>query len=169
MVLVSAGVIVGSASLFLAGLLVTSGRIAAKAEKISQTRLAAQQRTEAIELLAGLKQGSREVEDYAQRLNQLLPAETNLLSFSSYLKELARVNEVELTGFQFGSKVAPLPDAPGRAGFALAVSGDYKRLRIFIDQLENKSAKFLVGLTNLDTSRAGENYNMSVQGYAYFK
>jgi Tfp pilus assembly protein PilO len=166
---ISFGIIAGSVAIA-AGLLVFfSGDISAQADAIVSDRAAAQSKTDATANLAQLKSEAPQAARYQSAINQLLPDQYGLVTFTQWIVQLgAKYNVTANAAFQ-GSVAPSAGTTPGTAQFSFSVEGSPENIAAFLDGINTKSAGFLVTLTSFNVAGSGSNENMTGQGTLFFR
>jgi len=123
----------------------------------------------AAERLLGLKQLQPQAKDLERKMQILLPVQDQLLNFPDFIKSIADAEQVTLS-FSFNSGNIVSPDGgAGSIGFTLRSTGTLENLRDFLDNLENKTKRFWVGVDTVDFTRSGDSYALSAQGKVFFR
>ncbi len=169
-VLVNTGIILSAFAIAAVLFSVLGGRLDAASAKIAADRNEAASRTYALENLSMLKTQEPEAAKYKEKLDTLLPNQDGLFSFITYLQGIAKLHQVDISFSYSGPAVAPVVGRPGYIPFTATLAGSSENIIAFIDDMESKSARFMV---NFDTAELsgdrGSTYNATVKGKVFFK
>ncbi len=161
--IVASIVVLGSLLYFL------SGRVGGEAVKIVSDRGIIHKNSQLIEGLASIKANAPEIGKYAQALGVLLPAEDELVNFSTWLDGLSRARQVS-ESFSFQGKVVESSQSEaGYAGFSLDASGAYDNLVNFLKDVESKAPRYLVAFDSFDLKRGTGGYRALIRGRIFFR
>jgi hypothetical protein len=161
--------ILGSIVLFFALFAWLGGDVQVQADAIATLRQSAEQDARAIESLSSIKKRIEEADQYAARLNLLLPPRGDLLSFSRWVSITGRTNGVNA---QASFRSTPSKGASGALGFAyftLDAAGPYGSLKEFLGIVESRAVQFLIVYDGISVAKEGENYHAIVSGRVFFK
>jgi Tfp pilus assembly protein PilO len=166
---ISFGIIVGSIAI-VAGMLVSfSGDISAQAAAIVSDRATVQSKTDALANLAQLESEAPQAAQYQSAMNQLLPDQYGLVTFTQWITQLGAKYDVT-TNAAFQGSIAPSAGTtPGTAQFSFSAEGSPENIAEFLDGMNAKSTGFLVTLTSFDVTGSGSNENMTGQGTLFFR
>ncbi len=166
---ISFGIIVGSIAIAAGVLAFLSGGISAQADAIVTDRAAVQSNTNILADLTQLKSEAPQAAQYQAAMNQLLPDQYGLVTFTQWLAQLgAKYNVTTNVAFQ-GSVVASAGTTPGTAQFSFSAEGSPEDVADFLDGMNEKSTQFLIALTSFDVTSAGSNENITGQGTLFFR
>jgi hypothetical protein len=169
-ILIYSGIISGSALFLILGGLWISQSIAAHSQQIALQRSLVTGRAKSLEVLARLKQNSREVDAYAASMARLLPEREELLNFPRWLELFGRSSQVGLNfSYQGGAIAQPTETTAGFIGFNLEVIGSMDKLVQFVDELETKSRQYLVAFDAYDFTRQNDQYRLIMTGKVFFR
>ena len=153
---INMGIILGSFLVFGAIFYFFSQALDAKVAQILINRTAIVQRSTDLETLNKLKTDTTTAAELQKKIDAILPPQDNLISFPQFLNTLARNHSLSST-FNFDGVPNPAsPSAPGYVNFSVVVEGDAANIRSFVDEVENKTTKFMVNLKSFAmTPRSG--------------
>ncbi len=144
-----------------------SDQISGFNRKITTNREVIAARSYAIDNLASLKNDEVQAQSIKKRIDILLPSKDEFLDFQKTLEGLARVRQV---GVAFTSRglTEKTAASAGFVSFDLAVTGNLKNIRDFLNDAESNSPKFLVNFDGFDMSSSqGDNFRASASGRVF--
>jgi Tfp pilus assembly protein PilO len=166
---ISLGIIAGSIVIAAGMLVFLSGDIAARADAIVSDRAIVQSKTDALANLAQLESEAPQAAQYQSAIDQLLPDQYGLVTFTQWIAQLGgKYNVTANASFQ-GSIVPSAGTTPGNAQFSFSVEGSSENIAAFLEGMNAKSTGFLVTLTSFDVTGSGSNENMTGQGTLFFR
>ena len=166
---ISVGIIVASIGLA-AGLMdYFSQTLSAQANIITSDRAGIQERNNAIENLAALEAGARQAAPYQAAINQLLPGQYGLVTFTQWLSQLGTKDGVAADAVFQGAIDPPAGTSPGTAQFTFNAEGPPNNLIAFLDDMNARSSGFLISLSSFDVTNDGTNEKMTGQGVVFFR
>ncbi len=146
------------------------GSMAENAGKIAENRLAFQQYSQTIDLLADLKRAAPAVKKEQDAMNLLLPKKDDLVEFSRWLDGVSRVNKVSVDFGIQGSTAPAKEQEAGSYGFTLGATGSSADLQRFFRELELRSNRFLVSMDSFDfTGGGGSPAHAVARGRVFFR
>ncbi len=138
------------------------------AGKISKLRNDAAANANSLEVLAKLKQGSGEVDEYQRQIEQILPIEDKLILLKSWLEQVASGPRVSVASNLEMS--TPAQDGlPAFSYFTIVANGDYSALILFMREIESRSTSYLITLETMDITRQSDKYQLVAKGKVYYK
>lgn len=163
------GIILGSFLIFGIIFYFFSQALDGKVARVLANRTAIAQRSTDLESLSKLKTDTAAATELQKKLDALLPLQDNLIGFPQFLNTLARNHSLSLT-FNFDGAPNPgVPPAPGYVGFSITIEGDGANIRAFVDELENKTTKFMVNLQGLALTPRSGIYHADLKGQVFFQ
>ena len=125
-------------------------------------------RTRQIETLAQFKEIAASIDGYEQKLQELIPPETKLLDFQSWISRL---------GSDYGVSVRSAFHGTGKTvagnvstnGFSLEVNGAPTNIRAFLNDLERTSDRYIVRLSGLEVSESRGLYSIRTSGEVLYR
>ncbi len=146
-----------------------AGNLQVQAKGIATSRSLAQKNSQLVDVLAGLKRNSSDVDLYQKQIDSLLPNKEHLIDIPNTLEGIARANQVSVD-FQFQGEATPSqPSQLGSIGFRLYIQGPYGGLIGFLQAFENKSTRFVANLNDFDLTLTNGQYQLVANGRVYFK
>ena len=140
----------------------------ALAGKISNIRNAAAANANSLEVLARLKQGSEEIDEYQKQIEQILPIEDKLILLKSWLEQVASGPRVSVASNLEMSGTAQ-DGLPAFSYFTIVANGDYSALILFMREIESRSTSYLISLETMDITRQSDKYQLVAKGRVYYK
>jgi hypothetical protein len=166
---ISFWIIVGSIAIAAGTLVLFSKDISAKADAIVSDRATVQSKTDALANLAQFESEAPQAAQYQLAINQLLPDQYGLVTFTEWIAQLgAKYNVTTNAAFQ-GSVVPSAETTPGTAAFSFSAAGSPGNIAAFLDGMSAKSTGFLVTLTSFNVTGSGSNENVTGQGTLFFR
>jgi outer membrane murein-binding lipoprotein Lpp len=166
---ISFGIIIASIAIAGGALAFLSGQISAQADTIASDRAAVQEKTDAVANLATLKAAVPQAAQYQSAIDQLLPSQYGLVTFTQWLAQLgAKYNVTTDAAFQ-GSVVPSAAGTAGTAQFFFSAEGSPDNLTAFLDGMNAQSSGFLVSITAFDVTNNEANDRMTGQGILFFQ
>jgi len=166
---ISFGIILGSIVIAAGILAFLSGNISTQADAIVSDRATVQTKTDALANLAQLKAEAPQAVQYQSAIDQLLPDQYGLVTFTQWIAQLgARYNVATNALFQ-GSVVPSAGSTPGNTQFSFSAQGSPQNIAAFLDGMNSKSIGFLVTLTSFNVAGSGSNENITGQGTLFFR
>jgi hypothetical protein len=166
---ISLGIIVGSIAIAAGLLAFFSGDISAKADAIVGDRATVQSKTDALANLAQLESEAPQAAQYQLAIDQLLPDQYGLVTFTQWIAQLGVKYDVTTNAAFQGSVVPSAGATPGAAQFSFGAEGTPENIAAFLDGMNAKSTGFLVTLTSFNVTGSGSNENMTGQGTLFFR
>jgi Tfp pilus assembly protein PilO len=166
---ISFGIVVGSIAIAAGMSVFFSGNISAQADAIANDRTAVQSKTDVLANFAQLESEAPQAAQYQSAINQLLPDQYSLVTFTQWIAQLGAKYGVTANAAFQGSVVPSAGTTPGTAPFSFSVQGSPEKIAAFLDGMNTKSAGFLVTLTSFDVTGGGTNENMTGQGTLFFR
>jgi hypothetical protein len=166
---ISFGIIAGSIAIAAGILVFFSGNISAQADAIVSDRATVQSKTGALANLAQLESEAPQAAQYQSAINQLLPDQYGLVTFTQWIAQLGAKYAVTTNAAFQGSVVPSAGTTPGVAQFSFSAEGPPENISAFLDGMNVKSTGFLVTLTSFDVTGSGSNENMTGQGTLFFR
>ena len=166
---ISLGIIVGSIALAAGLLAFFSGDISAKADAIVADRVPIQTKTNAVANLAQLEAAAPQAAQYQTEIDQVLPNQYTLATFTQWFAQLGAKNGVTTDAAFQGSAVPPAGIAPGTAQFSFDAEGPSANLIAFLNEMNAPSSGFLISIASFDVTTDGTNDKMTGQGTVFFQ
>ncbi len=138
------------------------------AGKISKLRNDAAANANSLEVLARLKQGSEEIDEYQKQIEQILPIEDKLILLKSWLEQVASGPRVSVASNLEMSGTAQ-DGLPAFSYFTIVANGDYSALILFMREIESRSTSYLITLETMDITRQSDKYQLVAKGKIYYK
>lgn len=167
---VSAWIILASVAVFFAAFAWLHGDMEAQAEAIRNARRSVGNDTRSVADFAGLRKDAAEADEYAAKLNLLLPLRDELLSFPRWVAATGLASKVSARAtFKSTPAAAGKTGAIGSVDFVLDAGGAYDKLKEFLNIVESKAPRFLVVFDGIDVSKDGDTYHASIKGRVFFR
>jgi hypothetical protein len=166
---ISFGIIAGSIAIAAGLLAFFSGDISAQADAIVSDRATVQSKTDALANLAQLEAEAPQAAQYQSAIDQLLPDQYGLVTFTQWIAQLGTKYDVTTNAAFQGSVVPSAGTTPGTAQFSFSVEGPPENIAAFLDGMNTKSTGFLVTLTSFDVTGGGSNETLTGQGTLFFR
>jgi hypothetical protein len=167
--LISGGIIVASIIIAGGALFFFSSSISAQALVIANDRMTIQQDTNTVANLAQLGADASQAMQYQAAIDQLLPSQYGLVTFTQWLTQLGEKYNVTADAAFQGSITPPTGVTPGSAQFSFSAEGTPGDIASFLDDMDAKSAEFLLSLSSFDVSADGTNEKVTGQGVLFFQ
>jgi hypothetical protein len=167
--IISFGIILGSALVAALALNWLSGSIAESSQKIVQDRSLIDQQNGALSALATLKAQAPQAAKYEVAMNKLLPTQDGLISFGQWLTAFATEHGVTATFFFQGTPVPPAGTTVGTAPFALTISGSLNGITTFLNDANTKATGFPFEINSFDMTNTNGSYQFSGHGNIFFR
>lgn len=163
------GIILGSFLIFGVIFYFFSQALNDKVVQILANRTAIAQRSTDLETLSKLKTDTAAAGELQKKIDAILPFQDNLISFPQFMNTLARNHSLSST-FNFDGVPNPgLSPTPGHVNFTIIVEGDSANIRSFVDELENKTTRFMVNLQGFILTSRSETYRVELKGKVFFQ
>jgi hypothetical protein len=166
---ISFGIILGSIAIAIGILAFFSGRISSEADAIVSDRAMVRSKADALANLAQLESEAPQAAHYQGAIDQLLPDQYGLVTFTQWLTQLGNKYGVTTNAAFQGSVTPSAGTTPGTAQFSFSAQGSPSDLVAFLDGMSAKSSGFLLTLTSFDVTGEGSNENMTGQGILFFR
>lgn len=166
---ISCGVILGSIVIAAGVLWFIGGQLSMEAAAIANDRAVAQSKTDALANLAQLESEVPQATQYQSAMDQLMPDQYGLVTFTEWLSQLGAKYGVTTNAAFQGAVTPSAGTTPGTAQFSFSAEGSPANLTAFLDGMNTKSSGFLVTLTSFDVTGNGSNEDMTGQGTAFFR
>ncbi len=166
---ISFGVILGSIAIAIGMLAFFLGQISSQADAIVGDRAMVQSKTDALANLAQLESDAPQAAQYQVLINQLLPDQYGLVTFTQWLTQLGNKYGVTTDAAFQGSVTPPAGTIAGTAQFSFSAQGSPSALAAFLNGMSTKSSGFLLTLTSFSITGEGSNENMTGQGTLFFR
>ncbi len=165
----SFGVIMGSIVIAAGILIFLSRNISAQADAIASDRATAWEKTDALANFAQLKSAAAQAAQYQSAINQLLPDQYGLVTFTQWIVQIGTKYAVSANAVFQGSIVPSAGIIPGTAQFSFSAEGSPENITAFLDGMNTKSTEFLITLTSFNVTGSGSNENITGQGTLFFR
>ncbi|HUC31632.1 MAG TPA: hypothetical protein VMR99_03050 [Candidatus Paceibacterota bacterium] len=166
---ISLGIIALSIVIAAGALFFLSGQISAQAAMIVSDRKAVQEKTDSVANLAQLEMDAPQAAEYQVAINQLLPSQYGLVTFTQWLAQLGAKYDVTTDAAFQGSIMPPAGTVAGTAQFSFSAEGSPDDLTAFLDGMNAKSSGFLVSLGSFDVASDGMDEKVTGQGIVFFQ
>ena len=166
---INASIILGSFLIFGIIFYFFSQLLDNKVAQILVNRTAIVQRSTDLETLSKLKTDTAAAAELQKKIDAILPPQDNLISFPQFLNTLARNYSLSST-FNFNGVPNPASSpAPGYVNFSITVEGDAANIRSFVDEVENKTTKFMVNIKGFTMTPRSAVYHAELDGQVFFQ
>lgn len=166
---VSFGIIFGTIIVASAAVYYYAGEVHDEAGKIVVDRTLIAQQEAALSNLAALKQDAPKAAQYEAAINQLVPDQYTLITFSKWLTTIAQKYNVT-AGSSFGGNPSnPGAGTPGVESFSLQAQGNQNDMVKFLQDIETESAGFLLSIDGFDFTTDGANSRITANGRLFFQ
>jgi hypothetical protein len=164
------GVSIVFGSILVAGLAVyyISGVINTNLKSIVSDKLQISQQSNSIAIIAGLKHQAAQAAPYQAAMDQLLPTQDQLINFSQWVTNIAASHQVNTT-VSFQGNPSNSSGSAGQTQFSFTGTGSMSALASLLDDLQSRSAGFLLKLTSVDLVDQGTLYQLNGQGTVFFR
>ena len=142
------GIIIASIIIAGGALYFFSGDLSANAAAIVSARGALNEQDAAVANLAGLKQQAAQAAQYQAAMDQLVPDQYGLVTFTQWFAAQGTQYNVSASAEFQGEPISSDGTTPGSAPFTFTVSGSIANLTSFLDAIGAKSSGFLVLITS---------------------
>jgi hypothetical protein len=143
--------------------------ISSQADAIVNDRLSMQEKTSAVAKLAEFKAEDVQAEQYQRAINQLLPDQYGLVTFTQWLSQLGFKYGVTTSAAFLGSVVPPAGGVAGTAQFSFSAEGSSGDVVAFLYGMNAKAPGFLVSLTSFTVASDGAVEKVTGQGMLFFR
>lgn len=165
----NAGIILASFLVFGLIFFLFSRTLDKKVAQVLASRAVIAQRSMDLETLSKLKTDTATAAEFQKRIDALLPPQDSLIGFPQYLNTMARSHALSSV-FNFDGVPNPaVPPAPGYVDFSVTVEGDAANIRSFVDELENKTNKFMVNVQGFVLVPRADVYHAELNGRVFFQ
>lgn len=121
-------------------------------------------RQQSSQSLASLKQGAEQAQPYLTELENILPSQDQLLSFSKDIDIIAKQNKLNLNT-ALGQQVSQSGDVLRQTDFTSTGQGTFDNFINFLKSLEN--GRYFIKLNTLDLTSQDGDFNMLIKGYVF--
>lgn len=167
--LTNTGIILAIFLIFGAVFYIFSKSLDSKVVKVLANRTAIVQRSTDLETLSKLKTDTAAAAELEKKIDALLPVQDNLIGFPQFLNTLARSHSLSsVFNFDGVPNPAVLP-MPGYVDFSVTIEGDAASIRSFMDELENRTTKFMVNLHGFALTPRSGIYHAELNGRVFFQ
>lgn len=166
----SVSIILGSILLFIGASFWLTKNIEEQTGHIVRQRALLQRFSQVASILAEFKRAAPIAAAYEVRVKTLLPSQENLLDFPRWIDGLARARNVSLQ-FNFqGDQVLPRDDSTaGFLHFNANIIGQTENITGFIQDIEQRSPRYLIAFEGFELARSGAEYQLNIQGRVFFR
>lgn len=165
----SFGIIVGSIAAAMVVLYFLSGNILAQADMIVNGRATVRNKADAVATLAQLGSEASQAAQYQSAIDQLLPDQYGLVTFTQWVVQLGTKYDVTANAAFQGSVVPSAGTTPGTAEFSFSVEGSPNNVAAFLDGMSKSATGFLVTLTSFNVANNGPNEDVTGRGTLFFR
>ena len=165
---ISMSIIVGS--IVVAGLAIDyfSGSLSAEANIIVGDRTTIQRNTDAVASLAQLKSAAPQAARYQAAMDQILPDQYGLVTFTQWFSQLGQKYNVTTNAAFQGSVVPTAATVAGSAQFSFSAVGSPADISAFLNAVDSTTSGFIVSLSTFDVASDGTNETITGQGQLFF-
>jgi hypothetical protein len=151
-------VIAGGALYFFAG------DLSANAAAIVSAHAAVNAQNAAVANLASLKQQATQAAQYQAAMNQLVPDQYGLVTFTQWFVAQGKQYNVDASANFQGAAIPSGGETSGTAPFTFSATGSLADLTSFLDAIGEKSSSFLIAFGSLDVTTAAGGYTITGNG-----
>ena len=166
---ISLGIILASIAIAAGALYFFSGMLSSQADVIASDRVTVQSKTSAVADLARLEADASQATRYQAAIDQLLPDQYGLVTFTQWLAQLGAKYGVSTNAVFQGSIVPSSETTAGTAQFSFSAAGSPENIVAFLDGMNVKSSRFLISLTSFDVANDETNEKVTGQGILFFR
>lgn len=167
-----AGIVVGlSLVLGLGGSYLLARALGAKAQAVSDARVASARAATLGPRIVELKSQEESANAYERVLALLMPTQEQLLEVPRSIEQLGRSHQVEAR-FQFlGSPGSGAAKAGASLPFSLSGTGSAANVASFVEDLELRNPRYTIGINSLEVtlSATDSDSRLSVSGDVYYQ
>ncbi|GEM_PF-2271251 len=164
---ISFGIVVASFAIAGGALYFFAGDLSANADAIVIARAALYQQNSAVANLASLKQQAVQAVRYQSAMDQLVPNQYNLVTFTQWFTDQGRQFNVDANAEFQGSAMPSQGSAPGSDAFSYTATGSVSNIASFLDFVSAKSSGFLVLFNSFNITGGGTSYSAQGQGTVF--
>lgn len=164
---ISAGIIVASIAIAAGILYFFSEKLSAEANAIVTDREMLQEKTDAVAELAQLEADAPPAARYQAAIDQLLPNQYGLVTFTQWLGQLGTKYNVTANAAFQGSVVPSSGTTAGAAQFSFSAEGSPSDVAAFLDDMNARSSGFIISLASFDVVNNGANETVTGQGTVF--
>ena len=166
---IGTGVILGSIVIASVAFYFLSNEITAQADSIVVERTAAQNEASAIAGFAALETQAPKAMQYDAAIQKLLPDQSGLITFNTWVTQIAKKYNVIATVAYQGDPTLPAGPVPGSAAFTMTAQGPENSMVPFIDYLSSQAVGFPLSFESFDFTNNRTQENFTGQGTLYFR
>jgi Tfp pilus assembly protein PilO len=166
---ISGGVIVVSIALSAGILWYLSNSVSAEANAIAVDRSALANKNTNLANLAELEAAAPQAARYEDAIDQLLPDQEDLVTFTQWLAQVGEKYNVTTDAVFQGSVTPPVGTAPGTVQFSFSAAGSMDDLAAFLNAINEQSSGFLVTINSFTVTSGGSSETMTGEGTVFFK
>jgi hypothetical protein len=161
------GIIVASIIIAGGALYFFAGDLSANASAIVSAREALDEQNTAVANLASLKQQKTRAAQYQAAMDQLVPDQYGLVTFTQWFVTQGTQHNVEASANFQGSANPSGGDTPGTAPFTFIATGSLADLTAFLDAVGEKSSNFLISFESLNVTTGNSEYTITGNGIIF--
>ncbi len=163
------GVILGSIVITSVAFWYFSNGLRAEADSIIAKKTALKNEASALANYAALKSDAPKAAQYDAAIQKLLPDQSGLITFNTWVSQIARGYGVIATVAYQGDPTLPTGLVPGSVAFTMTAQGPENSIVPFLDYISVKAVgfPFSFGSFNFTNDRTQENF--TGQGTLYFR
>jgi hypothetical protein len=145
------------------------GSITAQADRVISQKNATQEGTNAIASFAVLKAAAPQAAQYEAAMQTLLPDQSGLITFNSWVNQAAKKYSVTATVAYQGDPVPATAGIPGTANFTMTAQGPENSIAPFMDYLSSQASGFILLFGSFDFTNNQAQESVIAQGTLYFR
>ncbi len=146
-----------------------SNDLQTQATNVMVTRAAIQNRSNVVANFAALEADAPKAEQYAAAIQQLLPDQSGLIVFNSWVSQIAKNYNVAATVAFQGNPVPSSASSPGTIDFTMTAQGPEGSIGPFLTYLSSQASGFILSFSSFDFTNNKTAENLTAQGTVYFR
>lgn len=166
---IGGGVIMASIFIASGAFYFLSGSITSKADKIVAQKTSARNNANAIANFATLATALPEATKYETAIQKLLPDQSGLISFNTWIGQIAQKYGVIATVAYQGDPTPATASVPGSANFTMTAQGPEGSIVSFLDYLSSQAQGFILTFNTFDFTNDQSQEGIIAQGTIYFR
>lgn len=166
---IGVGVIFGSMVIAFGAFYFLSDGLHVQADSVVAEKVAAQRAAAAIANFAALKTDAPQAAKYEAVMQKLLPDRSGLITFNTWVNQIAKRYGVAATVAYQGDPTLPVGAVPGSAAFTMTVQGPENSIVPFVNYITARAAGFPLSFGSFDFTDDRTQENLIAQGTLYFR
>jgi len=150
--------------ILIAALFYFGSDISKKASQIEILKIDLASRQEMAQSFANLKQSAETIKNYAAELQNILPSQDKLLSFSKDINIIAKQNKLNMTA-TLGQQNVQSENGLNQTNFTLVGLGEFDNFIKFLQTLEKSN--YFIKLNTFDLNRQADDFNALINGQVF--